>query len=121
MPVRSTPRATTSLRWPATGNAIYRAAFGDDPATWKDASPIEHVTADAGIPRFLVVERGTPRRRRAAEAFVARLRGAGVPVTVVDGGSLTHAEVNSAIGRSGDAVITPPLETFLAECLAPTP
>jgi acetyl esterase/lipase len=104
-----------------TGNAIYRAAFGDDPATWAAASPIEHVIPGSGIPRFLVVERGTPRRRRAAEAFVTRLRDVGVPVTVVDAGSLTHAEVNSEVGRRGDAVVTPPVETFLAECLAATP
>ncbi len=104
-----------------TGNALYRAAFGDDPATWTAASPIEHVTPGTGIPRFLVVERGTPARRRAAEAFVARLRAAGVPVTVVDAGSLTHAEVNSAVGRGGDAVVTPPLEKFLADCFAATP
>jgi arylformamidase len=105
----------------STGNAIYRAAFGDDPATWHDASPIEHVTPDSGIPRFLVVERGTPRRRRAAEAFVTSLRDAGVTVTVVDAGSLSHAEVNSVIGRNDDSVVTPPLRTFLSECLAPTP
>ncbi len=105
----------------STGNAIYHAAFGDDPATWAAASPIEHVTAASGIPSFFVVERGTPRRRRAADAFVTRLRDAGVAVTVVDAGSLTHAEVNAAVGRSGDTVVTPPLERFLAECLAPTP
>lgn len=104
-----------------TGNPIYRAAFGDDPATWSEASPIEHLTPGTDIPRFLVVERGTPRRRRAAEAFVARARDAGVPVTVVDAGSLTHAQVNSAVGRIGDSVVTPPLEAFLAECLAATP
>jgi acetyl esterase/lipase len=88
---------------------------------WKDASPLEHVTAGADIPRFLVVERGSPRRRRAAEAFVTRLRDAGVPVTVVDAGSLTHAEVNSVVGGRDDAVVTPPLQTFLAECFAATP
>jgi acetyl esterase/lipase len=105
----------------ARGNPIYRAAFGDDPAGWADASPIEHVRAGAGIPDFFVVERGTPRRRREAEAFVERLRGAGVAVTVVDAGALTHAEVNSAVGRSGDDVVTPPLQAFLAGCFAPTP
>ena len=42
-------------------------------------------------------------------------------MTVVDAGSLTHAEVNSVIGRRGDAVVTPPLEAFLADCFAPTP
>jgi len=103
------------------GNPIYRAAFGDDPATWTDASPIAHVAARTGIPRFLVVERGTPRRRRAADAFVTRLRDAGVAVSVVDAGSLTHAQVNSEIGRAGDTVVTPPLAQFLAECFGPTP
>ena len=102
------------------GNAIYRAAFGDDPATWTDASPIAHVAAGTGIPRFLVVERGAPRRRRAADAFVTRLRDAGVAVTVIDAGSLTHAQVNSEIGREGDTVVTPPLEQFLAGCFAAT-
>jgi acetyl esterase/lipase len=105
----------------STGNPIYGAAFGDDPATWTDASPIEHARAGTGIPRFLLVERGTPRRRRAADAFAARLRDAGVPVTVVDAGSLSHAEVSSSIGVAGDAVVTAPLATFLAECFAPTP
>ena len=103
------------------GNAVYRAAFGDDPVAWADASPIEHVRAGAGIPRFLVVERGSPRRVRTAEAFVARLRNAGVPVTVVEAGSLSHAEVNAVVGQSDDSVVTPPLEAFLAECFAPTP
>jgi acetyl esterase/lipase len=104
-----------------TGNPLYRAVFGDDPATWAVASPIDHVAAGAGIPQFLVVERGTPRRRRAAESFVARLRVAGVPVTVVDAGALTHAQVSSAIGRAGDDVVTPRLRAFLAGCFAPTP
>jgi acetyl esterase/lipase len=104
-----------------TGNPLYRAVFGDEPATWTEASPIVHVVAGAGIPRFLVVERGTPRRRRAAESFVTRLRDAGVPVTVVDAGALTHAQVNSAVGRAGDDVVTPPLQAFLSECFAPTP
>jgi hypothetical protein len=49
------------------------------------------------------------------------LRDAGVTVTVVDAGSLTHAEVNSAVGRRGDSVVTPPLQTFLAECFTATP
>lgn len=103
----------------STGNAIYRAAFGDDPATWADASPMQHIAADKGIPAFLVVERGTPARRRAEQAFVDALRGAGVPVTVLDAGTLTHGQVNAQIGASGDTVMTPPLTTFLTDCFAP--
>ncbi len=104
-----------------TGNPIYRAAFGDDPVAWKDASPIEHVSEGTDLPRFLVAERGSLRRRRAAEAFVSRLREAGGAVTVLDAGSLTHSEVNSTIGRKGDSVMTPSLETFLTECFGSTP
>ncbi len=105
----------------STGNPIYRAAFGDDPATWSEASPLTHVAPGKDTPDFLVVERGTLRRRRAAEAFATRLRDAGVATTVVDAGSLSHAQVNAEIGRPGDAIVTPPLSAFLAECLTPTP
>jgi arylformamidase len=100
----------------SSGNPLYLDAFGTDPATWAKASPINHVKARAGIPSFLVAERGTPLRRAEAEAFVARLRAAGVEVTVIDAGSLTHEEVNTQIGRPGDTVMTPPLSEFLASC-----
>ena len=49
--VHSTPRATTSTAMASTGNPVYRAAFGDDPATWVDASPIVHVEPGQGHPR----------------------------------------------------------------------
>jgi acetyl esterase/lipase len=74
-----------------------------------------------GIPRFLLVERGTPERRGAAETFAGRLRDGGVEVTTVDANPLSHADVNSEIGRSGDTVITPPLTKFLTACFATTP
>ena len=41
-----------------------------------------------------------------------------MPVTVLDAAALSHAEVNSAIGRPGDTVMTPPLAGFLDECFA---
>jgi arylformamidase len=100
----------------SSGNTLYLDAFGTDPATSAEASAINHVKRGVGIPSFLVAERGTPRRRAEAEAFVARLRAAGVDVTVIDAGSLTHEEVNTQIGRPGDTVMTPPLSEFLAGC-----
>lgn len=103
------------------GNPIYLAAFGDDPATWADASPLLHVAPGKGIPPFLVVERGTVRRRRAAETFAQRLRDAGVDATMLDAGTSSHADVNARIGASGDTVMTAPLMRFLANCLAPKP
>jgi hypothetical protein len=41
-----------------------------------------------------------------------------VPVTVLDAGTLTHGQVNSQIGAPGDAVMTPPLVSFLSGCFA---
>jgi acetyl esterase/lipase len=102
----------------ATGNAVYRAAFGDDPAVWADASPIAHVAAGKAVPTFLVVERGSPSRRRAEQAFVDALHAAGVDATVLDAGALTHGQVNAQIGAPGDTVMTPPLVEFLTGCLA---
>ncbi len=107
-------RATRGL-----GAGLYRAAFGNDPATWADASPLLHVASGKGIPPFLVVERGTPARRAAQQRFADALRTAGVAVTVLDAGSLTHGQVNSRIGAPGDTVMTPPLVTFLSGCFAP--
>ena len=107
-------RATRGL-----GAALYRAAFGDDPATWADASPLLHVASGKGIPPFLVVERGTAARRAAQQRFADALRTAGVAVTVLDAGTLTHGQVNSRIGTPGDTVMTPPLVTFLSGCFAP--
>ena len=40
---------------------------------------------------------------------------------MVDAQGLTHNQVNSSIGASGDTVITPPLSKFLADCLAARP
>jgi arylformamidase len=108
-------------RMAAAGNPVYLAAFGDDPATWSDASPLRHVAPGKGIPPFLVVERGTAARRRAAETFARRLRDAGVEVTIIDAAALTHGQVNSEIGAPGDTVMTPPLSTFLAGCLRTRP
>jgi arylformamidase len=101
------------------GSAIYRAAFGVDPATWADASPLLHVAGGKGIPSFLVVERGNPARRAAQQRFADAIRGAGVAVTVLDAGSLTHGQVNARIGAPGDRVMTPPLVSFLSGCFAP--
>jgi len=59
-------------RMASTGNPIYRAAFGDDPAQWVDASPIRHIAPGKDIADFLVVERGGPARRLGQEAFRER-------------------------------------------------
>jgi acetyl esterase/lipase len=95
----------------------YLNAFGDDPDRWADASPIIHVGDH--VNEFLLVSRGSERRRAIVAAFAGALRDAGVPTTVVDMTGYSHAEVNSAVGAPGDTVLTPALDALFARCLAP--
>jgi acetyl esterase/lipase len=112
-----TAGATTSPPEVQTG---YRNAFGNDPAVWKAASPIEHVAADKGIPRFFIAARGTDWRAAQHLAFIDALRNAGVPTTVLDARALEHADLATDVGAPGDTVVTPPLMDFLGGCFAPT-
>lgn len=100
----------------AEGVDIYRDAFGDDPAVWREASPMRNVAEGRGIPRSMVVTRGTEGRRATASAFVEALRDAGVETSLVDARPLSHAEVNQAVGAPGDERVTPPLLEFLEDC-----
>lgn len=102
----------------AAGDPIYANTFGADPVVWRAASPITHVTPDADVPAHLLVARGSQPRRRVVDRYAEALRVAGAPVTVVDGAGLSHADVNRLIGEPGDAVMTPALDTFLAQCFA---
>lgn len=96
---------------------MLRNAFGDDPAVWAAASPINHVAAGAGIPPFLSVRRGGGDRQATEQAFDAALRAAGVASTQIDASALTHEEVNAHIGAPGDQVMTAPIVAFLDGCL----
>ncbi len=97
--------------------AMYRAAFGDDPAVWAKGSPTHDVAPGTGIPSFHIVTRGTRARVAEAQAFGTHLRDAGVAedVQVVTG--LTHEQVNDAVGRPGETVVTPPLMSFFRGCV----
>lgn len=98
---------------------LYRQAFGDDPAVWREASPITHVRAGSGIPpTFLVQRDGPPWRREVVDRYASTLRQAGVAVTVVELPGFTHADVNRRIGTPGEDVLTPALDRFLRRCLA---
>jgi acetyl esterase/lipase len=96
--------------------AMWRNAFGNDPAVWRKASPPNNVAAGAPIPSFHIVTRGLPDRVGESQAFGATLRGAGVTATVQVVRGLTHEEVNDAVGQAGDTVVTPPLVQFFRSC-----
>lgn len=95
---------------------LYRNAFGDDPATWAAGSPITHTAPGEPRPRFLVFTRGAARRVLRAQDFTDALRAGGTPATVIDLSPISHQEVNRAVGRPGDAAVTPALMAFFRTC-----
>lgn len=104
----------------ASGNRLYLQAFGDDPAVWAAASPIEQLASSGAVPGALpdtlVVTRGAPPRRATADAFVTALSASGAQAELLDARPLSHAQVNDAVGAPGDTVVTPRLVAFLAGC-----
>jgi arylformamidase len=103
---------------------IYRAAFGDDPATWRAASPTHVVgglddAAAQALPGFFVLTRGSPARTGEAAAFVDAVNAAAGPgsAELMSPRGLSHAEVNRLIGRAGDTEVTPALMAFYRDCL----
>ncbi len=101
-----------------TAEAMYRNAFGDDPAVWAQGSPITHTGPGAVRPSFLVVTRGGARRVEQSADFARRLRAGGTPAQLLDAGALDHAGVNAAVGAPGDQVVTPPLLALYRSCVA---
>ena len=103
----------------ATGmlRTTYLNAFGEDPTTWVEASPITHVRAGAGIGAFLLARRGTAARQAVTNRFRDALVAAGVPADIVAVDAYSHEGVNDAVGRPGETTLTPALRDFLAECV----
>ncbi|MDQ6696467.1 MAG: alpha/beta hydrolase [Actinomycetota bacterium] len=100
--------------------ALYRNAFGNDPATWVKGSPINHTEAGTLRPEFLIFTQGAPRRTAQARAFADALNRGGTAATLVDVSPLAHDEVNEAVGQPGDTRVTPPLMAFLRSCAGTT-
>ena len=99
-----------------TEEAMFRNAFGDDPAVWDRASPPHNVAPGKGIPSFHIVTRGTAARVAQSQSFGATLRDAGIDATVQVASGLSHEAVNEAVGKPGDTVVTPPLMAFFRGC-----
>ncbi|MGH8977787.1 MAG: alpha/beta hydrolase, partial [Acidimicrobiia bacterium] len=85
-----------------TEEAMFRNAFGDDPAVWMQASPPHNVAPGEGIPAFHIVTRGAPPRVAQSQAFGATLRAAGVAAEVQVTRGLSHEAVNAAVGQVGE-------------------
>jgi acetyl esterase/lipase len=117
-PIDTTYDIPAQIAAGGTEEAMFRNAFGDDPAVWERASPPNNVAAGKGIPAFHVLTRGQPDRVAQSQAFGDTLRAAGVPATVQVTRGLTHEDVNARIGQPGDTVVTPALMAFFRGCIA---
>lgn len=96
---------------------LYVTAFGTNPEVWKDASPINHISAGKGIPSFFIVTRGRNVRVQLAREFEGALKSAGVLTELLEAKGLTHEEAGRYIGDPSDSMITPIIQKFLdANC-----
>ena len=96
---------------------LYRNAFGNVPAVWRDASPVNHL--DAGDAPHLVIRRGTRHRQLVQAHYAQALRDGGIPTTVVPTPGYSHGEVNRYLGSVDDDLMTPHVEDFLNTCFDP--
>lgn len=103
-----------------TQEALYRNAFGSDPAVWSNGSPVNHTAGGQARPSFLIFTRGAARRIADARDFNAALIAGGTPSSIIDVSPLDHESVNEAVGRAGDTKVTPPLMDFFRSCASPT-
>jgi arylformamidase len=96
---------------------MFRSTFGDDPADWEAASPIRAAGTNRPLGDFLLFTRGRLDRYAGNVAFRDTLRNVGTHADVVRVNPLTHEQVNAAVGKRGDTLVTPPLMRFLRTCV----
>jgi arylformamidase len=116
VPLDTTYDVAAQIARGGTEAAMFRNAFGNDPAVWDRASPPHNVARGKGIPAFHIVTRGAAARVAQSQSFGATLRDAGIAADVQVVRGLTHGEVNDAVGKAGDTVVTPPLMQFFRGC-----
>lgn len=92
---------------------IYINAFGTDTLINRSASPIYNVTDSISYPKFFIAKRGDAKRIGYANDFISILEANGIIVFQVNGSIYTHAEINEAIGKPNETLITAPLTNFL--------
>ena len=92
---------------------LYINAFGIDRNITDDASPINHILKNSGIPPFLIFTEGSVERVEISENFGFILENNGVFAQVLNVTGLSHADINESIGNSEDNIITPAIVEFL--------
>ncbi|MEB3196923.1 MAG: alpha/beta hydrolase [Candidatus Sericytochromatia bacterium] len=93
-------------------------AFGKDRAVRRDASPLYQVDSGRQTPPFLVFVQGSAERIREARQFHDLTRQAD-PLQRGDQfqhvTAYNHMEINEAIGRPGERLVTPAITAFLKQ------
>lgn len=92
----------------------YRAAFGDDPAAWADASPLVHAESAKSLSPFQIVVAYGPaiaNKKAGVDAFAAALRKIGTRAEVLDASSFReHQSLMTEFGAADDPVSKAVLE-----------
>jgi acetyl esterase/lipase len=86
------------------GKAQLEPVFGNNPKVWQDASVINHVQPQKGIPPFLIIYvsfRGESKAQ--AEQLASLLNSAGSRAAVKPAFNKTHKTLNQEFGQAGDA------------------
>jgi arylformamidase len=82
-----------------SGISVLSRAFGDDPAVWRDASPLLHVEKGKNIPPFLLIYAGRTKIKRIETAEMESvLKKNGIRADVAGFPKKNHASVNMSIG-----------------------
>lgn len=86
----------------------YRAAFGDKPEDWADASPIVHAEKGNGLPPFQIVVAYGPalaNKKKGVDDFAAAIRKAGTRAEVLDASPFReHQSLMTEFGAPDDPV-----------------
>lgn len=86
----------------------YSIAFGQDPATWKHASPVTYIQAGKSIPRMAIIYSGDVgigsdvRRELMAREFVDKLTAVNVPTELIGAPDKNHNDINTDFGHPDD-------------------
>jgi len=79
---------------------VYKRAFGTDPETWANASPVNHISKNKPIPPFMLVYAGQREMSaRAAKNLAQQLKDAGIYTELVHYPNDDHSSVNRELGN----------------------
>ena len=87
-------------------------AFGRWKSKWDAASPITHANKGRGRPPHLLVYRGDNTRKKNVEAYAKQIQRYG-SVKTFYATQYTHKEINTAIGKRRERVVTPQIHAML--------